>query len=159
MPILGTPRPDDNRSAAGKKGLRLSCCAFGLCVVGAVMWWCAPAITHIVSGDSSESRDEISIAAGELLGAYELQEFDANAKYRNHVLRVSGVVKRVGRDNRNHPYVVLDCSAPLGVQCFFDNDLADAVNSLKPAEKTTISGKCMGLKGHVVLQDCQFVVP
>lgn len=112
--------------------------------IGLYMWNKAPAKVE----DSKSS----AISADDLAIAFTTNEQQANARYLNKVLDVSGTIAEVTKNQDGKTVITLGvASDPLsGVQCTMrDNDVKAEVG-----KSITIKGFCNGYTLVVLLSDC-----
>ena len=90
----------------------------------------------------------INISAEDLNRAYQTSEADADKLYQGKIVIVTGTVGTTTTpgEGMGRPAVILvDAHQKTIVNCFgFANEDKDAVSKLKPGQKVTIKGKCMG---------------
>src|SRR5215510_9471809 len=90
----------------------------------------------------------INISAEDLYKAYESSEADADKSYQGKTVVVSGVVGTTSAPEQGmgRPAIVLvDGHDKPIVNCFgFSADARDSIAKLKPGDKVTVKGKCMG---------------
>jgi hypothetical protein len=99
------------------------------------------------------------VTAVELARAYDQNEDRADARFKNRVLEVTGVVKEVDFVNNDDAYaVLLHGTQDDTVDCEFAKDPAIRARlaQLKPGDTVTIRGKCTG---GTILQACVLIVP
>ena len=100
-------------------------------------------------GVAEEKIEYIEVSAGILLNAYEENEIAADGNYKGKNLKISGIVKDIGKDILDNAYVTVQGEDSgiydfKSVQCFFDDNNLDAISSLKAGDKITITGLCDG---------------
>lgn len=101
----------------------------------------------------------IEISAQDLANAYESNEVKADQDYKNKQLKITGIVKDIGKDILNDMYVSLEDGKEysiLSVQCFFEKSSSDKLASLKKGDSITIVGKCTGKLMNVLVKNCKF---
>ena len=96
----------------------------------------------------------ITVSAATLIADFEANEIAADLKYENKILRVSGIVMRIGKDILDDPYVVIgsDAGEFWGIQCMFNSEYA--LVSLREGRQVTIEGKCTGYFISAMLRNC-----
>ena len=99
--------------------------------------------------EEPEKIEYTEITAGDLLNAYEENEVASDGKYKEKHLKITGIVKNIGKDILDNAYITVqgeDSGAYdiKSVQCFFDNDNLDALSSLKAGDTVIITGLCDG---------------
>src|SRR6266567_9635684 len=102
----------------------------------------------------------ITISADDLYRAYQSNEAEADKIYQGKIVIVTGIVGTTSTpdDGMGRPAVILVGSnqKPI-VNCFgFASDEKEAISKLKPGQKVTIKGKCMGkvATDEPALEDC-----
>lgn len=90
----------------------------------------------------------ITITAEDLYQAYESNATEADQRYQGKIVIVTGTVGTTSTpdEGMGRPAVILvDARQKPIVNCFgFAADAKDAVSKLKPGQKVTVKGKCMG---------------
>src|SRR5210317_2077466 len=70
----------------------------------------------------------IEISAGKLFAEYQDDEQNANKKYLDKIIRVSGSVSEVKRNQANEINIVMQADDMFGVSCTFDMNSNDKDN-------------------------------
>ena len=105
--------------------------------------------------DIENATSDFSISVTQLISEYATNETEANTKYLDKVISVSGKVKEVTTEATGAITIFLDSGDPLAaVTCSFYDDEAASVKGLKPGEEVSIKGKCTGKLMDVVLNKC-----
>lgn len=100
-------------------------------------------------------KPAITTTAHRLYSDYKSNAVAADRKYKDKILRVSGVVDTINRDILQTIYVVLSGDDYFGgVQCFFSDDYEKAIANLRKGQAITIKGKCDGKLMNVLLKEC-----
>jgi len=90
----------------------------------------------------------VSLSAEDLSKAYAANEADADQQYQGKLVIVTGTVGTVSApdEGMGRPAIVLvDAKQKEIVNCFgFPADARDSIRKLKPGQKVTVKGKCMG---------------
>jgi hypothetical protein len=100
----------------------------------------------------------VRVTAIELARAYDQDEDQADARFKDRVLEVTGTIRSVDLDDDGDAYVVLLRGIRDGpVDCGFAKDPAvrERLARLKPGDTVTIRGKCLG--GGPTLEACVLV--
>jgi len=102
----------------------------------------------------------ITISAEDLYKAYQSNEAEADKLYQGKIVIVTGTVGTTSTPGAGmgRPAVILvDAHQKTIVNCFgFANEAKDAISKLKPGQKVTVKGKCMGkiATEEPTLEDC-----
>lgn len=107
----------------------------------------------------------LHISADELMGEYEANIVNADDKYTDKVVVISGTVSSIGKTNGDSNLVVLLNSNTFlaCVQLNFNKDSTKAVADLREGSKITAIGNCTGKSGkqfivfdglNVMVEDC-----
>ena len=112
--------------------------------------------------ESEPLPPDIEITVGELLSAYEENGEAADAKFRNKILKVTGIVKRIeAKDTLDIYYITLtDAEKTLlliDVRCFFDRKHGPELNLLTSGQTVTVQGKYDGSMINIRMSDCFLV--
>lgn len=112
--------------------------------------------------ESEPMPPEIEITVGEMLSAYEENGEAADAKFKNKILKVTGIVKRIeAKDTLDIYYITLtDAEKTLlliDVRCFFDRKHGPELNLLTSGQTVTVQGKYDGSMINIRMSDCFLV--
>lgn len=99
----------------------------------------------------------IKVSAETLMRDYTANEVAADAKYKDKLIEVSGVISSIGKDILNKPYVALQTSDVIfTVQCMFDPSASSKLVNLTKDKSITVTGTMSGKMGNVILKQCGF---
>ncbi len=99
----------------------------------------------------------VSITASRLYEIYEQNEPSADKKFKGKVVSVSGAIGSIGKDMIGKFNICLKTQNNLcGIQCFFDKAHKKEVVAQEKGADTTITGRCDGKTGRVILRKCVF---
>jgi Sec-independent protein translocase protein TatA len=108
--------------------------------------------------EAREKANPLIVSAKELLDAYETNPVAADNKYKGKWLEVAGEVDAIDK------VVKIDVTLkdqgrtkPRGLKCEFEDNQQATVAQLKPGDKVTIKGKCLGKFTTVGLEKCEVV--
>jgi hypothetical protein len=111
--------------------------------------------------EAKEARakaNPVVVNAKDLLDAYEVNPVAADGKYKGKWVEVAGEVDAIDK------VVKMDVTLkdegrmkPRGIRCEFEDNQRDAVAQLKPGDKVTIKGKCLGKFTNLGLEKCELV--
>jgi hypothetical protein len=106
----------------------------------------------------SDAEADITVEAPALFAAFESNEKEANEKYVNKVVAVTGPVGEVSTDQSGASVVVLRTPEMMfGVACTMLKDQSEKVAQLKTGQRVTVKGLCTGYTMDVVLNDGSLV--
>lgn len=106
---------------------------------------------------SSKSAD-LTVNAADLVKAYQASEPDANAKYLNKVIQVSGTVGEVTKNDKGEQTIYLDGGDPMArVSCELDTHTDQKDQSFTTGQPVTFKGICTGYLSDVQLNRCVLV--
>ena len=101
------------------------------------------------------AKADVVLDARELFTAFEANETEANQKYLDKVVKVSGLVKEVSTDEEGNVSVTLESGSEMfGVICQMDNLTKQEKTDFKIGEQVTLKGICTGMLMDVVLVRC-----
>ncbi|WP_439620434.1 OB-fold protein [Gemmata sp.] len=102
----------------------------------------------------------IVVPAADLDREYDANEFDADRKYRDKQVEITGRVKRVADDvTPGRVTLVLNGLPATSVNCVFPLTEKPNLAVLEPGDEVVIRGRCKGkLKNSVTLEDCRRVL-
>ncbi len=102
--------------------------------------------------DIVSEKATFSLPSAELYNAFTTNPDDANAKYLNKVVSVSGTVSDVTVLSETETKVVLSADDDLfGVACSFADDEVDKAKLIQEGNEITIKGLCTGYSGDDVM--------
>jgi tetratricopeptide (TPR) repeat protein len=110
----------------------------------------------ILGADSRATEKPIKIAAVKLMAEYQKNEIAADAKYKDKVVAVTGIVVNVGKD-KGESYLALEALDINGkIQCFFEKGDDNGLGQLSSGVQVTIIGWCEGKvnEGNILLKKC-----
>jgi hypothetical protein len=97
---------------------------------------------------SVESEKAIAISAIQLFKEFEENETDANTKYLNKAVLVSGVISEINSNQEGKTVLILETENPMfGVSC----TLEDQAQGLSTGASVTVKGICTGYLSDVVV--------
>ena len=103
------------------------------------------------------SNPAVSITASQLYKIYEQNEPSADKKFKGKFVSVSGEIGSIGKDMIGKFNICLKTKNNLcGIQCFFDKAHKKNVVAQENGAYITITGRCDGKKGKVILRKCVF---
>jgi len=108
------------------------------------------------------SSPSLEITVDELLSAYENDMEEADVKYSNQLIRITGVIDRVEvKDTFNIYFINLvssDTNRLLqGVRCVFDSDSGSELSRLVIGQTVTVQGTFDGSMIDISLKDCRLI--
>lgn len=96
-----------------------------------------------------------TLTANQLASEYKANEVAADAKYKGHIVVVSGTIQNIGKDIMDQAYVELGGQGFLdGVQCMFTKGEESSVARLSKGSQVTVKGEVSGKIGNVLLNKC-----
>lgn len=127
-----------------------------LLIFGSVLW--ALFVNNSTMSSTITNSNAIVITATQLYEEYDANEEAANAKYKNKIIKVTGIVNEIGIDRVDTPYVILTGSGQnglFGVQCMFNSKDELKAAHLFEGQSLTIEGICHGFGLDVTLKNCK----
>lgn len=93
-----------------------------------------------------------SLPSSEIYNAFTTNPDDANTKYLNKVVSVTGIVTDVAEINDNEVKIVLSADDDMfGVACSFSDEEAEKAKLMQEGNEVTIKGLCTGYSGDDVM--------
>jgi hypothetical protein len=119
-------------------------------------------VTQVSKADEAQKVMEMkrsAISATELQSAYENNEVNADAQFKDKEVVVAGRVGRIAKDILDNPYITLgDSESNLGsVQCFFAESDEPLLATLSPGQRVYVRGRVDGKLMNVVVKDCSIL--
>ncbi|HVU06637.1 MAG TPA: hypothetical protein VHE10_02520 [Candidatus Paceibacterota bacterium] len=99
----------------------------------------------------------IKISADKIMDDYTANEVAADAKYKNNVVSVTGIVDSIGKDIVDTPYIALKTGGQYSisvVQCMFPRSAESILANISKGEYMTLQGKVTGKLGNIILSGC-----
>jgi hypothetical protein len=93
--------------------------------------------------------------ADELMNDFSNDEDGANRRYKDKMIKVSGLIKSIQQNNTIQTIFLSTSSALCSVICHFDGKHKGQLNQLKPWQHVVVKGVCAGILKHVVLEKCE----
>jgi len=103
---------------------------------------------------------ETEVTAEELCSAYEANKVVADAKYKDKILTVTGVVDSIGEDILHNPFVRLTGGGKhqaCGARCVLNKKYEPELAQLTIGQTLTVQGKCYGRLMNVLMKDCALI--
>ena len=100
------------------------------------------------------ASSNFQIEAPNLFTEFETDEANANEKYLDKIVEVSGVVIESSTDDKGKTSVTLDAGSMFGVICQLDELSKHKRTDFPVGEKVTLKGVCTGMLMDVVLVRC-----
>jgi tRNA_anti-like len=101
---------------------------------------------------NAEKTAEMTISASDLEAAYTANEADANTKYNDKLVQVSGIVSKI-ENEAGKTSIYLNTNNPMAaVICELEKD--SDVSNIKDGDNVTIKGKPTGILSDVVMVQC-----
>ena len=102
-----------------------------------------------------KAEADMTLESTALFSAFEANEAEANEKYLDKVIKISGTVKEVNTDEEGNISLTLESGNELfGVICQMDNLTKQEKTDFKIGEQVTLKGICTGMLMDVVLVRC-----
>ncbi|MES2223750.1 MAG: hypothetical protein V4469_02330 [Patescibacteria group bacterium] len=102
----------------------------------------------------------IKVTATKLLADYKANEVSADAKYKNNIVEVSGLVDTIGKDIVDTPYISLTDGSQYSfenVQCMFSKADETQLATVSKGDRLTLKGELSGKLGNVLVNGCSIV--
>ncbi|WP_299436775.1 hypothetical protein [uncultured Aquimarina sp.] len=108
--------------------------------------------------DVSETAPNISIESSVLLDDFLNDETQANSKYLDQIIEISGAISEITTNKDGNGIITLSNENSIGsVICHLSPEENKKINSLKKEQKITIKGICTGYLMDVILVKCVLV--
>ena len=102
-----------------------------------------------------KAEADMTLESTALFSAFEANEAEANEKYLDKIIKISGTVKEVNTDEEGNISLTLESGNELfGVICQMDNLTKQEKTDFKIGEQVTLKGICTGMLMDVVLVRC-----
>lgn len=102
--------------------------------------------------DVSSKKADYALSSSELLAAFEKNETEANQKYLNKIVIVTGTVESVSQDSVGISVYLKEPDAMAGIICGFNSE--GNVTGIRKGTSINVKGICTGYLMDVVLNKC-----
>ena len=134
-----------------KKKIYLGIAAAVLVGVLGVSWYGYKEYTRR-NKDLSETKADLQISAADLIKTFEANEQQANAKYLDKIIAVTGNVKEVIKDEKGYYTVVLGEEGSMSsVRCSMDSIHQTEAGKLVAGKQVIVKGACTGFNADELL--------
>lgn len=119
--------------------------------------------TKQTSSQETQKQEEIlEVDYKVLYQEYQDNAINADSKYRDKILKLTGAVDNINREIAGNPYITFkvgDKNSFKDVRITFKKSEEEKVANLKKGQTVTIKGKCSGqlATGTVSLNDCEII--
>ena len=142
------------------KGLRAAIVIIIFIIIGSLIVQSSGSQTTTTSSNTVTApvQSSIKVTANQLMSDYTANEVSADAKYKNNLVQVSGIVDSIGKDIIDTPYITLKAGSEYSisvVQCMFAKSDESALATVSKGEQMTLVGQVTGKLGNVILNGCK----
>lgn len=112
------------------------------------------------SSTNTPPPEAMKVTAMQIINDYKDNGVAADAKYKNKLVEVSGVVDTIDKDILDTPYIALESyeyAIVDRIQCMFSRSDEAQLASVTKGQKITLRGKVEGKFGNVIIRECQIV--
>ena len=102
----------------------------------------------------------MKVTAMQIINDYKDNGVAADAKYKNKLVEVSGVVDTIDKDILDTPYIALESyeyAIVDRIQCMFSKSDEVQLATVAKGQQITLRGNVEGKLGNVIIRDCQIV--
>ncbi|MFD2562379.1 OB-fold protein [Aquimarina rubra] len=108
--------------------------------------------------DVSVTTPNISLEAGVLLDEFLNNETEANTKYLDQIVEISGMITEITTNKDGNGIITLSNENSIGnVLCHLSQEESKKLSNLKTLQKINIKGICTGYLMDVILVKCVIV--
>jgi len=113
--------------------------------------------SHLNSYYQKEFKEAvIKVNAIELFAEYKANEIQADYKYKNKLLEVSGNINNIGKDILDNPYISLKTNDFIwSVQCMLIDSESQKASRLKKGDSISLEGENQWKLGNILLYNCK----
>ena len=105
---------------------------------------------------------EIQVSVDELNSVYQADKLAANARLKDKILRVTGLVDKIFvREHLDIRYIVLTGAKKAtiwNVRCTFGKEMRTLLSRLAEGQAVAVRGKYDGYGNNIIMKDCALVV-
>ena len=108
---------------------------------------------------SAPEPEAIKVTPDILLSEYNANGVAADAKYKDNLLEITGVVRSIDKDIMNTPYIAFESGSNMfeSVQCMFKKGDEPTLATVEKGQNITLRGQMSGKLGNVIVRDCVIV--
>jgi hypothetical protein len=124
-----------------------------------IVFYIYPKLTNKIEEKTNikYSDSAVSLTASRLYKIYEENEPSANKTFKGKIVSVTGEIGSIGKDMIGKFNICLKTKNSLcSIQCFFDKAHKKKVVAQEKGTYITITGRCDGKTGRVILRKCVF---
>jgi len=101
---------------------------------------------------------DLQITATQIFTDFDTDESQANAKYLDKIVAISGIIKEISTDENGMTSLTLEAGSDMfGVICQMDNLTKHTRTDFQEGEKVKMKGICTGVLMDVVLVRCVLI--
>ena len=102
--------------------------------------------------DLKNAHAQVNIPSGDLISEYEKDEIEANKKFLDKIIAVSGTVKTIDKNEQGYYTIVLgEVSSMSSVRCSMDSSHIKDIAGLNEGSNIVIKGACTGFNADELL--------
>jgi predicted PurR-regulated permease PerM len=146
------------------KGLKIAIVIVLFIIAGVVTGNSGSPVKTATSAKSQPTQQAqpsaINVSAAQLFSDYSANQVAADAKYKNNLVEVTGIVGNIGKDILDNPYILLTDGQEYsltGVQCSFSQSDNSQLATVSKGQQITLRGNVSGLMMNVEVSGCQIV--
>ncbi len=146
------------------KGLKIAIVIVLFIIAGVVTGNSGSSVKTATSAKSQPTQQAqpsaINVSAAKLFSDYSANQVAADAKYKNNLVEVTGIVGNIGKDILDNPYILLTDGQEYsltGVQCSFSQSDNSQLATVSKGQQITLRGTVSGLMMNVEVSGCQIV--
>lgn len=112
------------------------------------------------SSTNTPPPEAMKVTAMQIINDYKDNGVAADAKYKNKLVEVSGVVDTIDKDILDTPYIALESyeyAIVDRIQCMFSKSDEVQLATVAKGQQITLRGNVEGKLGNVIIRDCQIV--
>jgi flagellar basal body-associated protein FliL len=159
-PVQSTPpKPKKKRKGCLIAVIVVACVIFLIIIIAIAASSGGDKSSNVTPTSKTSAISAIEVTAVELYSAYEANEVAADLKYKDKILRVTGVVTDISTDPFGYPTVSfgMDAYNINKVEATFNKSEASNIANLQKGQNITVNGAGNGKSFYVRLKNCTIV--
>lgn len=112
------------------------------------------------SPNSAPKPEAMKVESSQIINDYKDNGVAADAKYKNKLVEVSGVVDTIDKDILDTPYITLESyqyAIVDRIQCMFSKSAIAQLSAVSKGQQITLRGRVEGKLGNVIIRECEIV--
>lgn len=142
-------------------GLKFALVLVIIIIAGSTLPSDSNSVADTVADVPAEPEKAIEVSAVKLIADYKANEVSADATYKDKLVEIKGIVKDIGKDILDTPYITLSDGQQYSIssfQCMFTKQQETELAAVVKGQSITLQGRVSGaIVGNVIARGCSIV--